>query len=149
MTGALLIADERREQIYRHKRTVANDVLTNTDNELEKAALRLISQVLGKHYSLWPKHWDEDICDKMDQKTDFEKIQIAGAFLAAALDQRMANGCQPGKAYDEFTQAARPLIEYLANRHDPHATVLVNTAGAVLQTEIQSTGQILDYIKRS
>jgi|SRR3972149_891173 len=149
MTGAQLIADERREQIYRHKRTIANDVATNTSNELETAAQRLLTQVLGKsgHYPAWPEHWDAAICDKMDAKTDFEKIQIAGAFLAAALDRRMATGCGPGKAYDEFTQAVRPLIEYLAQNHHPHHTAIVTNTGAELLEGQKSTGKIMDYIQ--
>jgi hypothetical protein len=149
MTGALLIADERREQIYRHKRTVANDVATNRQNELETAAQRLLTQVLGKsgHYPAWPDHWDEAICDKMDGKTDFEKIQIAGAFLAAALDRRMATGCGPGKAYDEFTQASRQLIEHLAQNHHPHVTAIVTCTNAHLLEGIKGTGEIREYIK--
>jgi hypothetical protein len=149
MTGAQLITEERREQIQRHKRTVANDVATNTDNELETATLRLITQVLGKsgHYPAWPDHWDQAICDKMDEKTDFEKIQIAGAFLAAALDRRMATGCGPGKAYDEFTQACRPLMQYLAENHHPHVTAIVDGTGGQLLEGLKSTGKIMDYIK--
>lgn len=149
MTGAQLIADERREQIYLHKRTVKKDVLFNTKNELELAAIRLTMQVASKsvHVPSWPEHWDAAICDKMDAKTDFEKIQIAGAFLAASLDMRMANGCAPGKAYDEFTQAVRPLIEYLAQNHHPHHTAIVTNTGAELLEGQKSTGKIMDYIQ--
>lgn len=149
MTGAQLITDERREQILLHKKTVKHDVAANTKNELELAAMRLIMQVASKsvHLPSWPEHWDKSFCDKMDAKTDFEKIQIAGALLAASLDRRMAMGCGPGKSYDEFTQASRPLMEYLAVHHHPHVTALVNASGAALQEGIKTTGKIMDYLK--
>lgn len=149
MTGAQLITDERREQILLHKRTVKKDVLFNVKNELELAAIRLTMQVASKNVNVpsWPEHWDKAMCDKMDAKTDFEKIQIAGAFLAASLDMRMANGCGPGKAYDEFTQASRPLMEYLSVNHHPHVTAIVTNTNAELLEGLQSTGKITDYIK--
>lgn len=148
MTGAQLITDERREQIYRHKRTIAYDVGANPSNELELAAQRLIMQVGTKSIVLpgWPEHWDKAICDKMDKKTEFEKIQIAGAFLAAALDRRMATGCGPGKAYDEFTQACRPLMEYLATNHHPDVTAIVTSTNGQLLEGKKGTGEIKDYI---
>lgn len=149
MTGAQLITDERREQIVRHKRTVANDVATNSNKDLELAAQRLIMQVASDSRVIpsWPEHWDKAICDKMDAKPDFEKVQIAGAFMAASLDRRMATGEVPGKAYDEFTQACRPMLEYLATNHHPHVTAIVTSTDAELLEGLKSTGKIMDYIQ--
>lgn len=149
MTGALLIHDERLEQIYRHKRTVAIDVATNTNDELLLAADRLLTMVLDRsgHYPGWPDHWDEAICDKMDEKPDFEKIIIAGAFLAADLDRRMAGMAHPpDKQAEEFLQAARPLIEFLARTQHPHCTAIVANDSAELVKGKQHTGKITDYI---
>lgn len=148
MTGAQLITDERREQILRHKRTVKYDVEANQANELLLAAARLIYSVARiSILPKWPDHWDPKICAKMDEKTDFEKIVIAGAFLAADLDRRMAMGCAPGKPYDEFTQAARPLMEYLATHHHPHCTAIVENNCAQLLEGVKGTGIITDYLK--
>lgn len=149
MTGAQLITEERREQLQRHKRTVEYDVKTNTTRDLDLAAMRLIMLVVNESFDIpsWPEHWNKDICDKMDAKTDFEKIQIAGAFLAASLDRRMAMGCLPGKAYDEFTQAARPLMEFMANYGHPHTTAIVGNSSAELLQGIAATGNVPDYIK--
>jgi hypothetical protein len=152
MTGAQLIADERREQIMLHKRTVKKDVLYNVKNELTKGATRLLFQVQGVSLDddllpAWPDHWDNKICEKMDAKTDFEKVQIAGALLAADLDRRMATGCGPGKAYDELTQAARPLMEYLANHYHPHTIAIVTNTNAQVYESQENTGDIMDYVK--
>lgn len=149
MTGVQLIATERREQIMKHKRTVLNDLKTNTNNELLLAASRLLTQVLGNsgHYPAWPSHWDDAICDKMDAKTDFEKVQIAGAFMAADLDRRQAGGCGLGKDYDEFLEAARPMMEFLAVHQHPHTLAIITGTNGQLMEGLKGTGEIMDYIQ--
>lgn len=152
MTGVQLIAHERREQIIKHKRTVANDVATNKAGALVAAAARLTMMVWGYKNNddllpSWPKHWDKVICAKMDAKTDFEKMIIAGAFIAADLDRRQAAGCGPGKEYDEFTEAVRPVMEYLAVHHHPHTTAIVTSTNGQLMEGLKGTGEIMDYIQ--
>lgn len=149
MTGAQLITEERREQIQRHNRTVVNDVNTNTNNELARAALRLTMIVAGITAGVpeWPAHWDQKICAKMDAKEDFEKMIIAGAFIAADLDRRQAKGCRPEKTYDEFTQACRPLMQYMAENHHPHHKAVVTNTDAELLEGVKTTGRVMDYIK--
>jgi broad specificity phosphatase PhoE len=149
MTGVQLIAAERREQIMKHRRTVLNDHKTNTNNELGLAAMRLIMQVSSKNVNLpsWPEHWDKKICAKMDAKTDFEKMVIAGALIAADVDRRQCGGCGPGKDYDEFLEAVRPAMEYLAVHHHPHTTAIVTSTNGQLMEGVKGTGEIMDYIQ--
>ena len=46
-----------------------------------------------------------------------------------------------------FEEAARPLIQYLAENHHPHVTAIVTSTSAELLEAKMSTGQIMDYIQ--
>jgi hypothetical protein len=47
----------------------------------------------------------------------------------------------------EFEEAARPLIKYLAENHNPHCTAIITDTNAELVEGKMATGEILDYIK--
>ena len=88
-TGIEQIAEERQEQIEKHKFDIAHDRVY-THGELSKAAMFCLTRK-EKYY---PKHWGtwlmENICDKKLRMTKVEfKIEmnrIAGALLAASID---------------------------------------------------------------
>jgi len=48
---------------------------------------------------------------------------------------------------ESFTQAARPLIEWLNQNGHPHYTVVVTPTNAELLEGRISTGPILDYVR--
>jgi hypothetical protein len=91
-TGIELIAEERQEQIEKHKRTVAEDVEYNDNGQLALGAEMLLA---AEHeegidpYS-YPDGWDEDICRKMLAKPYKERLVIAGALIAAEIDRLQA-----------------------------------------------------------
>lgn len=99
-TGIELIAEERREQIEKHGRTLAGDVITNTDNQLSAAASILATKD-WKCYDeeevindFCPTGWDEQQWAKMVKKPHNERLIIAGALIAAELDRLIANNIQ-------------------------------------------------------
>lgn len=46
-----------------------------------------------------------------------------------------------------FEEAARPLIKWLCDNWHPHVKVIVTPVNAVLVEGIESTGEIMDYVK--
>lgn len=83
-TGIELIAQERQEQIEKHGMTVASDVNINPNGALLSAAKYLIDP----SHSIWPKHWNVDYKEHLDNnKTKLEKLVIAGALIAAEIDR--------------------------------------------------------------
>jgi hypothetical protein len=150
MTGVELIAKERREQIEKHGRLVIKDVSTNSNGELLTAAIKMTGKIGGIP---WPEHWKKDICEKMDKKSPEEKLIIAGAFIAAELDRLIRiDDAIFGKKnetqgqLDEFTEACRPLIRYMAEKHHPHMSALVTDSNATLM-EGKKAIEVRDYIK--
>jgi hypothetical protein len=90
-TGIELIAAERNEQIVKHGRTVIKDVAYNSNRvppfnllPLRLGAGKMLGVLGGVPY---PENWDKEICEKMDAKTDLQKLIIAGAFIAAEIDR--------------------------------------------------------------
>jgi hypothetical protein len=150
MTGAQLITRERREHIEKHGRTVAKDRLNNPGAELPRAALRLIAHTIGLPGNWkWPGQWKAEICGKIDAKGELEKLVIAGSFIAAEIDRRLAEGekLELESADLDLLEAARPLIQYLAENKHPHHTAIVTNTGIELLEGVQSFGKILDYVK--
>lgn len=91
LSGIELIAQERKEQIQKHGRSVLKDVATNSQTvepfgllPLRAAATKCLGSVAGIP---WPSHWDKEICAKIDAKGEKEKLIIAGAFIAAEIDR--------------------------------------------------------------
>lgn len=83
-TGIELIAQERKEQIEKHGRTVESDLTENNDNQLRVAAMRLIGDRNDYHP---PFGWSYEIWNKMLSKPVKERLIIAGALIAAEIDR--------------------------------------------------------------
>lgn len=95
-TGIELIADERREQIEKHGRTVEKDVEFNNRGELVVAAQSLCVESLIDiddeddiiHFDDYrPFGWDEKVWEHMAKKPYKERLIIAGALIAAEIDR--------------------------------------------------------------
>lgn len=86
MTGIEMIAQERKEQIEKHGRTVESDVNNNPDGVLRLAARELITFIRGTEDRV-PDGWDKDIWEKMAKKNVIERLVIAGALIAAEIDR--------------------------------------------------------------
>lgn len=84
-TGIELIAEERNDQLYKHKRSVKEDAELNNKNQLSIAAIRLIEGGLSDRQL--PDGWFGDIWKKMLGKSYKEKLIIAGALIAAEIDR--------------------------------------------------------------
>lgn len=84
-SGIELIADERREQIIKHGRSVARDLEANSEyNQLVKAAIALLK---NPSFEDRPVKWSSKIWDKMRHKNKYERLIIAGALIAAEIDR--------------------------------------------------------------
>ena len=95
-TGIELIAEERREQIEKHGRTVDLDVKHNTSYQLCKGATRITfapdeeGADLMTYEIFVPDGWDKDIWKRMLNKPYKERLIIAGALIAAEIDRLQA-----------------------------------------------------------
>lgn len=92
LTGAELIAEERREQIEKHGFSIVDDAEYYEKLELIQAALFCIDQTVPEGYGLrtykeWPAGWDDHFRYKILAKDDIGKLKVAGAFIAARIDQ--------------------------------------------------------------
>lgn len=87
-TGIELIAQERKEQIEKHGRTVLQDVNFNKHHQLINGAIALIESngPRGMERNC-PKNWDFSIWKKMVGKPYKERLIIAGALIAAEIDR--------------------------------------------------------------
>jgi hypothetical protein len=47
----------------------------------------------------------------------------------------------------EFEELSRAMMRYLNDNHHPHVTVIITPTNAQLMEGIQSTGEIMDYVK--
>ena len=98
-TGIELIADERREQIKKHGRTIEQDVIHNYERQLQVGAAKLLSD---RNDTKPPEGWDVKIWTKMRGKRTFDKLIIAGALIAAEVDRLQA--IEQGTPFDEGTK---------------------------------------------
>jgi hypothetical protein len=80
--GAGAIASERWEQMHKHGWTILHDV-NYTKDELLQAAMFCINPEV---YS-WPIGWSERFKDKILDKDKINRLRVAGAFIAAAIDR--------------------------------------------------------------
>lgn len=85
-TGIELIAQERKEQLEKHGRTVERDVDENALQQLPVAAMLLIEGGI-KIEMMCPSEWDDEIWLKMARKSYKDRLIIAGALLAAEIDR--------------------------------------------------------------
>ncbi len=92
-TGIELIAQERKEQIEKHGRTIASDVIQNQSQELAIGAIALLETdcpdeiTEGRSIGKFPIQWDNELCLKMVNKSYKDRLIIAGAFCAAEIDR--------------------------------------------------------------
>lgn len=91
-SGVELIAEERREQIEKHGRTIQSDIEINPNGELCWAASMLLgtpgeASVIDLLAETKLKNWDQDILRRMDKKPYKERLIIAGALIAAEIDR--------------------------------------------------------------
>lgn len=82
-TGIELIAIERQEQIEKHGRTIAKDVIENPNEELKYGAMA----ALEGYEFLFPIDWADDICRIIANKSYRKRLIIAGALIAAEIDR--------------------------------------------------------------
>lgn len=88
--GTAAIVRERYEQIHKHGRTIANDVMWNAEGQMRRAIELLVrDEVLSDHviHVLCPFGWDAKIWEKMCRKPYIERLAIVGAFCAAEIDR--------------------------------------------------------------
>lgn len=78
--GVNLIAQERWEQLYKHH---WNRDEAYTQGELLHAALFALSPLEHE----WPEGWSEHFRQKILNKSYEQRLQVAGAFIAAELDR--------------------------------------------------------------
>lgn len=91
-TGIELIAQERKEQIEKHGRTVEEDRKWNTSYQLSIAAAKILAYPADvNNHKLPPTGWNPDIYKKMADKPYMERLVIAGALIAAELDRLNIN----------------------------------------------------------
>jgi hypothetical protein len=88
-SGIGLMAQERREQIDKHGRTIERDDKENSAEQLATGAEMLLamSHEEGIDPQTFPDGWDHDICEHMLGKPYKERLIIAGALIAAELDR--------------------------------------------------------------
>lgn len=84
MTGIELISQERQKQLQKG-RSVHSDYRYNNDQQLRKAAQRLLHEVPDRLSA--PYDWDVDLWQKMCGKPYSERLIIVGALVAAELDR--------------------------------------------------------------
>ncbi|HLO59038.1 MAG TPA: hypothetical protein VK172_14825 [Lentimicrobium sp.] len=88
ISGAVLIADERYEQINKHEFSIEMDLEFNSNRQLLIAADELITGAASPRN--FPKDWDEDIVEHMIGKSHLDRLITAGALIAAEIDRLMA-----------------------------------------------------------
>jgi hypothetical protein len=90
-TGIELIAQERKEQVEKHGRTIDKDVYENGSYQLSIGASKMLAYPAECHnYQLPPNGWSVDIYKKMRDKPYKERLIIAGALIAAEIDRIQA-----------------------------------------------------------
>lgn len=94
-TGIELIAQERREQLGKHKVTIADDIKLNNHYQLSEAA-GLLCYVGEEDFGFdidacCPVDWNQERWRSMMQKPYEERLVIAGALIAAELDRLRAD----------------------------------------------------------
>lgn len=89
LDGIGLIAIERSEQLTKHGRTIESDVKENDKGQLSYAASVLCLQDpadFGEPIEV-PEGWDDDKFDVILNKPYQQRLEIAGALIAAEIDR--------------------------------------------------------------
>ena len=91
-TGIELIAEERIEQIEKHRCTIDYDISNNDQDQLALAAA-ILMEFKDNEYCLLiakdvcPDGWSLKVWDHMWNKPYIERLIIAGALIAAEIDR--------------------------------------------------------------
>lgn len=98
-TGIELIAEERKEQIEKHGRSIERDRYENSLGQLSEGAKSLLYKSKVLRIRAVPPGWDESIWKKMANKPYRERLIIAGALIAAEIDRipSIEQRQEPGK----------------------------------------------------
>ncbi len=93
--GLELIQQEREEQLFKHGKSIAQDVVSNYIEQLSFAAAilscpRPIAYGSPKNNYACPIGWNTEMWLKMIRKPYKERLVIAGALLAAEIDRLQA-----------------------------------------------------------
>jgi len=88
LTGIELIAQERKEQLEKHNRTIEKDIIVNEDFQLSEAASVLCHpDIVKSAEETLPAWWSFDVWRKMCDKSYADRLVIAGALIAAEIDR--------------------------------------------------------------
>jgi len=90
MTGIELVAQERKEQIEKHGRTIELDKKFNYKFQLTDAVLSLTQPAIefdDLEANRCPDDWEHTIWNKMLNKPYKERLIIAAALLCAEIDR--------------------------------------------------------------
>lgn len=86
MTGIELIAKERQEQIEKHGFTPKYDAENLPPTVLLYAVEGIIDNNGKGSIGKMPQYWSDELCKKILGKSKIERLAIAGALIAAAID---------------------------------------------------------------
>lgn len=92
-TGVTLISEERQKQIHKHGFTAqhhADHPEWYDNNQLQSAAATLLMHELQEGVDVpenLPAGWDLDWFEDLNRRSREERLQIAGALIAAELDR--------------------------------------------------------------
>lgn len=82
-SGVDLISIERSEQTLKHNYDADHDDSINSEGQLEKVAMYLLSG----NDKYFPSNWGNDTQLKFFKKDRIEQLKIAGALIAAEIDR--------------------------------------------------------------
>lgn len=85
-TGIDLIKQERENQIIKHGYTIESDFEMNKRNQLTTAARLLLNESVP---DTPPVDWDKDVWNGLANKAFEQRVVIAGALCAAAIDLQL------------------------------------------------------------
>lgn len=91
LTGLSLINIERAEQLSKHGRSLSDDVQRNALRQLEMGAQKLLHEDhnMALTRELPPAGWNIQVWQHMCDKPYKERLVIAGALIAAAIDRQL------------------------------------------------------------
>lgn len=84
LTGVELIAQERQEQLLKHKFTIEHDQREfKTYGDMLGAGMLYLLTGNHQHFpEAWERYWKE----RLDRKSEVEKLAVIGALAAAKID---------------------------------------------------------------
>lgn len=116
-----MIQRERQDQIYKHRMTIAHDVLSNGDQQLVQVIgllsvnifyLKTESQQMTEEYFEMAKvaSFDEETQKAWLRKPVIEQLAIIGAVAAAEIDRIKSMNVQPGEDLSSLQMYAQLVL---------------------------------------